>query len=106
MENEETIKLIKATLDKFRPFLQRDGGDVTFDSYEDGIVYVNVSGACEGCSLITEDIESGIEVVILEEVPGVIAVRLASDKERFKEELKKNLEKFLFADQIKQWMKK
>ena len=93
MENEETIKLIKATLDKFRPFLQRDGGDVTFDSYEDGIVYVNVSGACEGCSLITEDIESGIEVVILEEVPGVIAVRLASDKERFKEELKKNLAK-------------
>ena len=53
MENEETIKLIKATLDKFRPFLQRDGGDVTFDSYEDGIVYVNVSGACDGCSLIT-----------------------------------------------------
>ena len=88
MENEETIKLIKATLDKFRPFLQRDGGDVTFDSYEDGIVYVNVSGACEGCSLITEDIESGIEVVILEEVPGVIDVKLSSEKPK-KEEINK-----------------
>ena len=88
MENEETIKLIKATLDKFRPFLQRDGGDVTFDSYEDGVVYVNVSGACEGCSLITEDIESGIEVVILEEVPGVIDVKLSSEKPK-KEEINK-----------------
>ncbi len=89
MENEETIKLIIKTLDKIRPFLQRDGGDVTFDSYEDGIVYVNVSGACEGCALINEDIESGVEVILMEEVPGVIAVRLASEKELVKEALKK-----------------
>lgn len=81
MENEETIKLIIKTIDKIRPFLQRDGGDVTFDSFEDGIVYVNVHGACEGCALINEDIESGVEVILMEEVPGVIAVRLASDKE-------------------------
>ena len=80
MENEETIKLIKKTLDKVRPFLQRDGGDVTFDSYENGIVYVNIHGACEGCALINNDIEEGIEVILMEEVPGVIAVRLASDK--------------------------
>ena len=80
MENEETIRLIKKTLDKIRPFLQRDGGDVTFDSYENGIVYVNIHGACEGCALINNDIEEGIEVILMEEVPGVIAVRLASDK--------------------------
>ena len=79
MNNEETIKLINKTLDKIRPFLQRDGGDVTFDSYENGIVYVNVSGACEGCALINEDIESGVEVILMEEVPGVIAVRLDED---------------------------
>lgn len=81
MDNEETIKLIKKTLEKIRPFLQRDGGDCEFDSFEDGIVYVKVSGACEGCALINEDIESGVEVILMEEVPGVIAVRLASDKE-------------------------
>ena len=63
MENEETIRLIKKTLDKIRPFLQRDGGDVTFDSYENGIVYVNIHGACEGCALINNDIEEGIEVL-------------------------------------------
>ena len=81
MDNEETIKLIKKTLEKIRPFLQRDGGDCEFDSFEDGIVYVKVSGACEECTLINEDIESGVEVILMEEVPGVIAVRLASDKE-------------------------
>ena len=89
MENEETIRLIKKTLDKIRPFLQRDGGDVTFDSYENGIVYVNIHGACEGCALINNDIEEGIEVILMEEVPGVIAVRLASDKALVQETMKK-----------------
>lgn len=89
MENEETIRLIKKTLDKIRPFLQRDGGDVTFDSYENGIVYVNIHGACEGCALINNDIEEGIEVILMEEVPGVIAVRLASDKALIQEAMKK-----------------
>ena len=89
MENEETIRLIKKTLDKIRPFLQRDGGDVTFDSYENGIVYVNIHGACEGCALINNDIEEGIEVILMEEVPGVIAIRLASDKALVQEAMKK-----------------
>ena len=89
MENEETIRLIKKTLDKIRPFLQRDGGDVTFDSYENGIVYVNIHGACEGCALINNDIEEGIEVILMEEVPGVIAVRLATDKALVQEAMKK-----------------
>ena len=89
MENEETIRLIKKTLDKIRQFLQRDGGDVTFDSYENGIVYVNIHGACEGCALINNDIEEGIEVILMEEVPGVIAVRLASDKALVQEAMKK-----------------
>ena len=89
MDNEETIKLIKKTLEKIRTFLQRDGGDCEFDSFEDGIVYVKVSGACEGCALINEDIESGVEVILMEEVPGVIAVRLASDKEAIQAALKR-----------------
>lgn len=93
MENEQTIQLIKDTLDKIRPFMQREGGDVTFDSFEDGIVYVNIHGACEGCALINEDLEEGVEVILMEEVPGVVAVRLASQKEEIKKamnELKEN----------------
>ncbi len=94
MENidQSTIELIKQTLDKIRPFMQREGGDVTFDSYEDGIVYVNISGACEGCSYLSLDLEQGVETILMEEVPGVIAVRLASDKEKVKQALKENKE--------------
>lgn len=89
MENnsESTIQLIKDTLDKIKPFMQREGGDVTFDSFEDGIVYVNISGACEGCSYLNEDLEQGIEIILMEEVPGVNAVRLASDKPQIKKTL-------------------
>ena len=93
MDNEQTIELIEKTLDKIRPFLQRDGGDISFDSFEDGIVYINVLGACEGCAFVSQDIEEGIEIIIMEEVPGVIAVRLASEKELIKANLKNlNLE--------------
>lgn len=87
--NESTIKLIKETLEKIRPFIQRDGGDVIFDSYEDGVVYVEVLGACVGCGLIENTLYDGIETILMEEVPGIIAVRLKQDKEKMKAELAK-----------------
>jgi len=93
MTNKETIKKINETLDKVRPFIQRDGGDVTFDSFEDGIVYINLTGACQGCSMINDTLDSGIEIILMEEVPGVNAVRLASDKAFIKDALKLAQEK-------------
>ena len=87
------IQLIEEILNKIRPFIQRDGGDVHFDSYEDGIVYVRVSGACEGCALIAETLYGGIEQILMEEVPGILAVRLASDKPLVKKALEENLKK-------------
>ncbi|HKL72933.1 MAG TPA: NifU family protein [Candidatus Onthovivens sp.] len=90
MENNETIELIKTTLKKITPFLERDGGGVEFDSFEDGIVYINMQGACDGCLMAGEDIENGIEIILMEEVPGVIAVRLASEKNLIKKEIEKN----------------
>ena len=71
---------IKYTLDKIRPFIQRDGGDVLFDSFVDGIVYVKMIGACEGCSLVNETLSSGIAVILKEEVEGVIEVLSVDDK--------------------------
>ena len=50
MEDEATIQLIQATIDKVRPFLQRDGGDIDYIGFRDGIVYVTMVGACQGCS--------------------------------------------------------
>ena len=75
MNEEETIQAIKATLEKVRPFLQRDGGDIDYIGYRDGIVYVTMVGACEGCSLADNDISAGVEIILMEEVPGVIRVR-------------------------------
>lgn len=77
MTIEEQIEM---TLDKIRPFIQRDGGDVIFDSFDNGIVYVQMVGACEGCSLIDETLSSGIAVILKEEVPGVIDVLPVSEK--------------------------
>lgn len=71
---------IKDTIEKIRPFIQRDGGDISFDSFENGIVYVNMHGACEGCLMLNDTIEAGVGILLKEEVPGVIDVRLASDK--------------------------
>lgn len=76
MNEEETIRLIEATLDKVRPFLQRDGGDIEFIGFRDGIVYVSMVGACEGCSYAGADISAGVEIILMEEVPGVVAVQL------------------------------
>ena len=74
-ERESTIELIKQTIDKIRPFLMRDGGDLRYVDFIDGIVYVRLLGACDGCSLATADISEGIEIILMEEVPGIIAVK-------------------------------
>ena len=71
---------IKDTLEKIRPFIQRDGGDIAFHSFENGIVYVDMLGACDGCSMIGDTIEAGVGILLKEEVPGVIDVKLASSK--------------------------
>ncbi len=78
-EKESQIALIEQTLDKIRPFINRDGGDVRFVDFIDGIVYVELSGACEGCSLVNNTLSDGIEIILQEEVPGVIGVKLASE---------------------------
>ena len=73
MEVEVQIKTI---LNKIRPYLQQDGGDVEFIEFKEGIVYVKMLGACIGCSSINITVKDGIEAMLLEEVPGVIGVEL------------------------------
>ena len=71
--------LINSTLDKIRHFLQKDGGDVEFVKYEKPYVYVNMKGACEGCTYAYADIKGLIEVILQEEVDPKIEVRLADE---------------------------
>ncbi|MCR5693088.1 MAG: NifU family protein [Bacilli bacterium] len=69
---EAIDKQIEIVLSKVRPFLQREGGDVEYVGFKDGVVYVNMVGACEGCAYADADISQGIETILVEEVPGVI----------------------------------
>jgi Fe-S cluster biogenesis protein NfuA len=71
---DEIKKQVLELIDKVRPYLQRDGGDIEVLNVEDGIVYVKMIGACVGCSAIDVTINEGIEVMLVENVPGVIAV--------------------------------
>ena len=70
----ETEKKIKEVLNKIRPYLQNDGGDVIFKRYENGVVYVKLIGACSDCPLIDNTLETGIEEAIINEIPEVIKV--------------------------------
>lgn len=71
---EDIIAKIETVLDKIRPFLRRDGGDIELYGFKDGIVYVSMRGACEGCIYASEDIAAGVDIIMCEEVPGVIKV--------------------------------
>jgi len=66
-------------LEKIRPYLQRDGGDLEFVSFDadTGIVYIRMIGACIDCIGIDATLKMGIEVMVLDEVEGVTAVELA-----------------------------
>ncbi|KRF42844.1 Fe-S cluster biogenesis protein NfuA [Paenibacillus sp. V4I3] len=61
-------------LDKLRPFLQRDGGDVDLVDVEDGIVKLKLMGACGSCPSSTITLKAGIERALVEEVEGITEV--------------------------------
>lgn len=73
MENIE--EPIKNVIHKLRPYLQRDGGDIEYVDFKDGIVYVRMLGACAGCTMIDDTLKDGVEQILMEEVPGVLEVQ-------------------------------
>ena len=77
---EEVIFRVKTILEKVRPYIQRDGGDIEYVNYLDGIVYVKMFGACVGCTAIDSTIKDGLEALLLEEVPGVIGVEVVEEE--------------------------
>lgn len=74
MENPHMQEQVLEVLDKLRPFLLRDGGDVELVDIEEGIVKLRLMGACGSCPSSTITLKAGIERALLEEVPGVIEV--------------------------------
>jgi len=74
MSNEFIEKQIITVLEKIRPFLNRDGGDIEFVKFQDGEVFVRMIGACAGCDLIDSTLQDGVATLLKEEVPGVVKV--------------------------------
>jgi Fe-S cluster biogenesis protein NfuA len=62
-------------LNKIKPFLNDDGGDLEFVKFEDGIVYVRLLGACEGCAMADNTIKDMVEYTLTFEIPEVKEVR-------------------------------
>lgn len=65
---------VQAAIDKIRPMLKADGGDVELLEVTDGIVKVRLQGACAGCPMSQMTLKNGIERMLKKEVPGVKSV--------------------------------
>jgi len=69
---EENMKeKVQKALDKIRPHLQADGGDVDLVEVKGGVVKVRLTGACGGCPMATMTLKNGIERALKEQVPEV-----------------------------------
>ena len=71
----DTKKLVEQALEKIRPMLQRDGGDIELVEVNDGVVKVRLTGACKGCPMSQMTLKQGVEKMLLKEVPGLKEVQ-------------------------------
>ena len=72
----ETVATIKELLEtRVRPAVANDGGDITFKGFKDGVVYLNMKGACSGCPSSTATLQHGIQNLLRHFVPEVVEVR-------------------------------
>lgn len=77
-EDSEIVKQIKELLDsRVRPAVAMDGGDIVFQGFEKGIVYLQMQGACSGCPSSTATLKTGIENMLKHYIPEVKEVRPA-----------------------------
>ena len=72
----ETVATIKELIEtRVRPAVANDGGDITFRGFKDGVVYLNMKGACSGCPSSTATLRHGIQNLLRHFVPDVTEVR-------------------------------
>jgi Fe-S cluster biogenesis protein NfuA len=70
--DSEDVRIIKQILDTdIRPAVAMDGGDITFDRYEDGVLFLHMKGACSGCPSSTATLRMGIEARLRESLPAL-----------------------------------
>jgi Fe-S cluster biogenesis protein NfuA len=74
--DDETVAAIKELIEtRVRPAVAQDGGDIVFEHFTDGVVYLQMHGACSGCPSSTATLKAGIENMLRHYIPEVIEVR-------------------------------
>jgi Fe-S cluster biogenesis protein NfuA len=75
-EDSEIVTQIKELLEtRVRPAVAQDGGDIIFQGYEDGVVFLHLQGSCAGCPSSTATLKMGIENMLKHYVPEIVEVR-------------------------------
>src|SRR4029077_8791166 len=75
-EDDEIVSQIKELLEtRVRPAVAMDGGDITFEDFTDGVVYLHMQGSCSGCPSSTATLKAGIENMLRHYIPEVTEVR-------------------------------
>ena len=75
-EDTETVATIKELIEsRVRPAVANDGGDITFRGFKEGIVYLDMKGACSGCPSSTATLRHGIQNLLRHYLPDVLEVR-------------------------------
>ena len=75
-EDDEVVSAIKELLEtRVRPAVAQDGGDIIFEDFTDGIVYLHMQGSCSGCPSSTATLKAGIENMLRHYIPEVLEVR-------------------------------
>lgn len=72
----ELLERIEKTINKIRPYIQADGGDVQLLDYKDGVVTVRMLGACAGCMALDITLTQGIQAILTDEIPEVKEVKI------------------------------
>lgn len=75
MEKENIELKIISIIDRIKPFIISDGGNIEFVKYVDNIVYVKLDGACKDCAFIDTTLKDGIEEIMISEIPEIKEVR-------------------------------
>lgn len=65
---------VEKAIEKIRPFLQRDGGDIELVDVTDGVVKVRLKGACSGCPMSQVTLREGVGKALKKDVPEIISV--------------------------------
>ena len=75
-KDADTVATIKELIEtRVRPAVANDGGDITFKGFKDGVVYLNMKGACAGCPSSTATLRHGIQNLLRHFLPDVTEVR-------------------------------